>query len=118
MNHKRLLNALAKVGATVTNPIPRNRILLSDQVLTTLREDPSLMHRMPESAWDATRYTIDQHWRFLSDIGLMPEDEARAFALWYSGVRDAILLMHAAEATSPKAKSLRDWVNTMLEDAK
>lgn len=72
----------------------RQRILLSDQVLNTLREDPSLLHRMPEFAWDATSYTVDQRWRFLSDIGLLPDDEARAFALWYSGLRDGARLMH------------------------
>jgi hypothetical protein len=86
----------------------RNLNLLSDRVLATLREDPSLLHRMPESAWDATRYVVDVRWRFLSEIGTMPKDEAQAFTLWYSGVREGVRLMYACGSTmDPSAVTAR-----------
>jgi hypothetical protein len=74
------------------------RLNLERHVLTVLREDPSLMHRMPETAWDAADFVVDQRWRFLASIVSLSEAEGARFALWYAGLREGAILMQRAMA--------------------
>jgi len=89
-------NEVCAALAEAEDVTQRERLDLESAVLSTVRQDPSLIHRMPRAAWDAVHCVVDERWRFLSGIGSLRDLEAQRFARWYAGFHEGVMLMHRA----------------------